>query len=86
MDVLIIIGIIVLIIIAFVFFGLLGWVLKAFGYEFDFLQEGWSTCFGCLFWVLSSAFFYWAFLRCEKLKEVAGKVRFCANNHSYCIK
>ena len=51
MDVLTIIGIIVLIIIAFVFFGLLGWVLKAFGWVFDFLQEGCSTSLGCLFWV-----------------------------------
>jgi len=51
MDVLTIIGIIVLIILAFVFFGLLGWVLEAFGWVFDFLQEGCSTSFGCLFWV-----------------------------------
>ena len=47
-----VVGIIVLIILAFVCFGLLGWVLKAFGYVFDFLQEGCSTSFGCLFWVL----------------------------------
>ena len=46
-----VIGIIVLIILAFVFFGLLGWVLKAFGWVFDFLMEGCSTSFGCLFWV-----------------------------------
>ena len=51
MDVLTIIGIIVLLILAFVCFGLLGWVLKAFGWVFDFLQEGCSTSFGCLFWV-----------------------------------
>ena len=51
MDVLTVIGIIVLIIIAFVCFGLLGWVLKAFGWVFDFLQEGCSTSLGCLFWV-----------------------------------
>ena len=51
MDVLTVIGIIVLIILAFVCFGLLGWVLKAFGWVFDFLQEGCSTSLGCLFWV-----------------------------------
>ena len=51
MDVLTIIGIIVLLILAFVCFGLLGWVLKAFGWVFDFLQEGCSTSLGCLFWV-----------------------------------
>ena len=47
-----VIGIIVLIILALVFFGLLGWVLKTFGWVFDFLMEGCSTSFGCLFWVL----------------------------------
>ena len=51
MEVLTIIGIIVLLILAFVFFGLLGWVLKAFGWVFDFLMEGCSTSLGCLFWV-----------------------------------
>lgn len=51
MEVLTIIGIIVLIILAFVFFGLLGWVLKAFGWVLDFLMEGCSTSLGCLFWV-----------------------------------
>ena len=56
MDVLTVIGIIVLIILAFVCFGLLGWVLKAFGYVFDFLQEGCSTSFGCLFWVFIALF------------------------------
>ena len=46
-----VVGIIVLVILAFVFLGLFGWVLKAFGYVFDFLQEGCSTSFGYLFWV-----------------------------------
>lgn len=46
-----IVGIIVLVILAFVFLGLSGWVLKVFGWVFDFLQEGCSTSFGCLFWV-----------------------------------
>jgi hypothetical protein len=30
----------------------LGWGLKALGWVFEFLQEGCSTSFGCLFWVL----------------------------------
>ena len=47
-----VIGIIFLLILAFVFFGLADWVLKALGVVFDFLQEGCSTSFGCLFWVL----------------------------------
>ncbi len=46
------IGIILLLILAFVFLGLLGWGLKALGWVFEFLQEGCSTSFGCLFWVL----------------------------------
>lgn len=46
------IGIILLIILAFVLLGLLGWGLKALGWVFEFLQEGCSTSFGCLFWVL----------------------------------
>lgn len=37
MEVLAVIGVIVLFILAFVFLGLFGWVLKAFGYVFDFL-------------------------------------------------
>ena len=36
----------------FVFFGLLGWVLKGFGLIFDFLMEGCSTTLGCLFWAI----------------------------------
>ena len=45
------IGIILLLILAFVFLGLLGWGLKALRWVFEFLQEGCSTSFGCLFWV-----------------------------------
>jgi hypothetical protein len=47
-----VVGIIVLVILAFVFLGLLGWGLKALGWVFEFLQEGCSTSFGCLFWGL----------------------------------
>ena len=46
-----IIGIIVLIVIGFIFFGLLGWVLKCLGYIFEFLLEGFFKSLGCLFWV-----------------------------------
>ena len=51
MEILFVIGIIILLIVCFVAFGLLGWVLKALGVVFDFLQEGCSTSIGCLFWV-----------------------------------
>ena len=51
MEILTVIGIIILIIIAFVCLGLLGWILKAFGWVFDILKEGCSTSLGCLFWV-----------------------------------
>lgn len=47
-----IIGIIIIVIIAFVVFGMLGWGLKALEWVFDFLQEGCSNSIGCLFWVL----------------------------------
>ena len=51
MEILSVIGIIILIIFCFVAFGLLGWGLNALGWVFEFLQEGCSTSFGCLFWV-----------------------------------
>lgn len=51
MEILSVIGIRILLIVCFVAFGLLGWVLKALGWVFEFLQEGCSTSFGCLFWV-----------------------------------
>ena len=47
-----IIGIILLGIVVFVFLGLAGWVLKAFGWVFEFLEEGCSTSVGCIFWVI----------------------------------
>lgn len=46
------IGILLLLILAFVFLGLLGWGLKALGWVFEFLWEGCTTSFGCLFWVV----------------------------------
>lgn len=52
MEALGIIGIIVLIVIGFVIFGLLGWGLKGIGVIFDFLWEGCTTSIGCLFWVV----------------------------------
>lgn len=47
-----IVGIILLLIIAFIVLGLLGWGLKGIGVIFDFLWEGCTTSFGCLFWVV----------------------------------
>ena len=47
-----VIGIILLLIIAFIVFGLLGWGLKGIGVIFDFLWEGCTTSIGCLFWVV----------------------------------
>jgi len=44
-------GFIVLIVFAFIFFGLAGWVLKGLGVIFEFFWAGCSTSFGCLFWV-----------------------------------
>jgi len=52
MEALGLIGLIVLIVVAFVVFGLLGWGLKGIGVIFDFLWEGCTTSFGCLFWVV----------------------------------
>ena len=40
MEILSVIGIIILLIVCFVAFGLLGWGLKALGWVFEFLQEG----------------------------------------------
>lgn len=47
-----VIGIIILLIIAFIVLGLLGWGLKAIGVIFDFLWEGCTTSIGCIFWVI----------------------------------
>ncbi len=47
-----VIGIILLLIISFIVLGLLGWGLKGIGVIFDFLWEGCTTSFGCLFWVV----------------------------------
>ena len=57
-----IVGIIVLIIVLFVVFGLAGWVLKGLGVVLDFLWEGCSTSFGCLFWVVIAFFLLMALL------------------------
>lgn len=57
-----IVGVIFIGIIAFVVLGLLGWVLKAFGFVFDFLWEGCTTSFGCLFWVVVVFFVLMALL------------------------
>ena len=47
-----VVGIILLLIFAFIVLGLLGWGLKGIGVIFDFLWEGCTTSFGCLFWVV----------------------------------
>ena len=47
-----VIGIIILGILGFCLFGLLGWVVKLLGYVFDFLLEGFFKSLGCLFWTV----------------------------------
>lgn len=47
-----VVGIIILLIILFVVFGLLGWVLKLGGFIFDFLKEGCSSSLGCFVWII----------------------------------
>lgn len=44
------VGIIVLLIIAFIVLGLLGWGLKVLELVFEFLWEGCANSIGCLFW------------------------------------
>ena len=46
-----IVGIIVLLIIAFIVLGLLGWGLKVLELVFEFLWEGCANSIGCLLWV-----------------------------------
>ena len=55
-------GIILLLIIAFIVLGLLGWGLKAIGVIFDFLWEGCTTSLGCIFWVVFAIFVLMALL------------------------
>lgn len=47
-----IVGIFVLGIILFILLGIGGWLIKLFGYVFDFLLEGFFKSIGCLFWVI----------------------------------
>ena len=47
-----IIGIILLLIVAFVVFGLLGWMLKLGDYVFEFLWSGCSSSLGCFVWII----------------------------------
>lgn len=47
-----IIGIIILAFIVFVFLGIGGLIIKAFGYIFDILMDGCTESFGCLIWVV----------------------------------
>jgi hypothetical protein len=47
-----IIGIIVFGIFGFIFLGVLGWIIKIFGYVFDFLLDGCFQSLGCLIWIV----------------------------------
>jgi preprotein translocase subunit SecG len=52
MEVLAIIGIIVLILIAFTGGGILGWLFKGLGAIFEFLLEGWGSCLRVIVWIV----------------------------------
>lgn len=47
----VVLGTIIVIICVFVFGGLLGWVLKLLWYVVEFLFEGLTNIFSCLFWI-----------------------------------
>lgn len=47
-----IIGILVIGIFAFIFMGLLGWIIKIFGWVFEFLWDGCFQTLGCFFWII----------------------------------
>lgn len=44
--------IVFLVIISFIGMGILGWIIKIFGFAGAFLTEGVWSCLGCLFQVL----------------------------------
>jgi len=46
------IGILILVFIGFIIFGLGGWLLQIFEYIFEFLLEGFFKSLGCLVWVI----------------------------------
>lgn len=47
-----ILGTILIIIGIFVFGGIFGWILKLLWYVVEFLFEGLTNIFSCLFWIL----------------------------------
>lgn len=47
-----IVGIVILGIVAFILFGIGGWILKFLGYILEFLFDGLLNSIGCLFWVI----------------------------------
>ena len=50
-----ILGIIGLLVIAFIILGLIGWGVQALGFVASFLGEGITGCIGC-FWIILVAF------------------------------
>lgn len=47
-----VIGILFLGLLLFVLLGIGGWIIKLFGYIFEFLFNGILKSIGCLFWVI----------------------------------
>ena len=52
MEILAIIGIIVVGIAIFTGGGILGWLFKGIGSIFDFLLDGWGSCFRVIAWII----------------------------------
>lgn len=48
-----IVGVIFVIVLIVLAFSALGWVMKVFGWIFDFIGEGCSTLLGCLIWIFA---------------------------------
>jgi hypothetical protein len=52
MEILTIIGILVLILIIFTGWGILGWLLKGIGAVFELLLDGWGSCLRVIVWII----------------------------------
>ena len=50
-DIISTLGVLILLVVIFVFLGILGWVCELLKYVFEFLWEGLIKGLGCLFWV-----------------------------------
>lgn len=48
-----IISVILLVILAVIVLGLLGWIMKLFGFIFELLLDGVSHGLGCLCWIIA---------------------------------